>query len=168
MKEVWREIKGYEGLYEVSNLGRIKSLNYRKTGKEWFLKPILSNNNYFHVNLYKNGKRKPFLIHRLVAEAFLDNPDNLPCINHKDEVKTNNSVDNLEFCSIQYNMTYNDLHLRRAEKCKKKVGCYQNNKLIKIYNAITDVDKDGFHYQCVIKCCKRKRNHHHGFQWKYL
>lgn len=121
-EEKWLSIVGYEGVYEVSNLGRIKSL---PRGKQWpyrqthnnIRKPHLTNK-YYSVNLSKNGKTKWHLVHRLVAMAFLPNPDNLPCINHKDENRLNNfiaikkdgSVDfeksNLEWCSYKYNANY--------------------------------------------------------------
>ena len=96
MKEIYRDIKGYEGLYQVSNLGNVKSLNYNNTNKEKVLQLCAHEKGYLYVGLYKNGKRKSYIVHRLVAETFLNNPDNLPEINHKDENKTNNCVDNLE------------------------------------------------------------------------
>lgn len=164
MKEEWRDVKGYEGKYQVSNLGRVKSLNYRHTGKEQFLKPGKNGNGYLFVNLYKNGVVKHFRVHRLVGSAFIPNPDNFSEINHKDEVKTNNSVSNLEWCSRQYNNTYAEKHRRH---CKKIAG-YKDNKLVKIYDAVIDVDKDGFHHQNVREVLKGKRKSSGGFQWKYL
>ena len=106
MKEVWKDIKDYEGLYQVSNLGRIKSLSrFHYTGwgknkgyikKEKILKPRYDKKGYQMVVLYKNGIGKNFKVHRLVAEAFIPNPNNLPQINHKDEIKRNNIFTNLE------------------------------------------------------------------------
>ena len=93
--EVWKDVFGYEGLYQVSNLGRVKSLKY---GKERILKPLKDGGGYIFVHLCKNGERKMYKIHRLVAFTFLTNPQNLSDVNHKDEDKTNNSVQNLEFC----------------------------------------------------------------------
>lgn len=106
MIEIWKDITGYEGLYQVSNLGRVKSTQYFHGTNERILKPISTHNGYFRVHLRKDGKLKTFKIHRLVAEAFIPNPDNLPQINHKDEDKTNNRVDNLEWCSARYNCNY--------------------------------------------------------------
>ena len=111
--EVWKSIMGYEGLYEVSNLGRVRSLDreivryngtHIKRGK---MKAICNiSNGYKGVNLCKDGKQKTHKVHRLVAQAFLPNPNNLPQVNHKDEDKTNNRVDNLEWCNNEYNINY--------------------------------------------------------------
>ena len=92
--EQWRDIEGFDGLYQVSNQGRVKSLKY---GKEKILKGVKSCNGYLTVGLCKDGKEVRKYIHRLVAEAFLPNPQNLPQVNHKDEDKTNNCVENLEW-----------------------------------------------------------------------
>lgn len=164
--EIWKDIEGYEGLYKVSNLGRVKSLNYNHTGKEKILRPKKERNGYLRVNLYKNGKNKMFTVHRLVAEAFLENPDNLPQINHKNEIKTDNSVNNLEFCTSHYNMTYKDKHLRIA----KKVGCFRDGKLIKIYPSLHSVELDGFYECSVCRCCLNRYGYKSsgGFQWNYL
>lgn len=118
MEEIYKDIKGYEGLYQVSNYGRVKSLNYRRTGKERLLKQILHTNGYFYVRLYKSNKW--FSIHRLVAETFIPNPENLPCVNHKDEVKTNNHVDNLEWCTNEYNLNFGSRNERISETLSKK------------------------------------------------
>ena len=102
MAEIWKDIEGYEGLYQVSNKGQVKSLKrYRNNGngkylqKEKILKSYIGKNGYCIVDLYKNGKRKKCLLHRLVAEAFIYNPQNKPCINHIDCHKTNNNINNL-------------------------------------------------------------------------
>ena len=110
MEEIWKPIEGYEGLYEVSSYGRIKSLErYRSNNggiqliKERIMKP-LDYNGYKNVLLWKNGSKKKEYVHRLVAKAFLSNPDNLKEVNHKDENPSNNMVENLEWCSHRYNM----------------------------------------------------------------
>lgn len=128
MQEVWKNIKGYEGLYQVSNYGNVKSCDrYVFAGagsnhKTQHIKERLLSKKggakYIQVSLSKNGKTKPFLIHRLVAEAFIPNPDNLPCVNHKDENKHNNNADNLEWCTYKYNNEYNG----RVDKCKYKIS----------------------------------------------
>ena len=105
MKE-WREIDGFPN-YMVSNTGEIKSLNYNKTGKEKVLIPHKLSNGYLGINLYDDNKRSCYLlIHRLVAQAFLPNPNGYSIINHKDENRSNNSVNNLEWCSYKYNLNY--------------------------------------------------------------
>ena len=119
IEEEWRQIKGYEN-YMVSSLGNVKSLGKTKkknqwTNKETILKPGKSKG-YLRVVLCKDGKTKSFSVHRLVAEAFLSNPYNLPCVNHKDENKLNNCLNNLEFCSYQYNNNYGTCKQRAHEK----------------------------------------------------
>ena len=105
MKE-WRAIDGFPN-YMVSNTGEIKSLNYNKTGKEKILIPHKLSNGYLGINLYDDNKRSCYLlIHRLVAQAFLPNPNGYRIINHKDENRSNNSVNNLEWCSYKYNLNY--------------------------------------------------------------
>ena len=96
--EVYRTVQGYEGLYEISNYGRVKSLNYNRTGKERIMKPAANTKGYLCVGLFKDGKMKSHRVHRLVASAFIENPDELPEVNHKDEDKTNNCANNLEWC----------------------------------------------------------------------
>ena len=103
MTEVWKSIEGYEGLYEVSSLGRVKSLYFNK---QRIRKCSKDTNGYPHVGLTKAGICKPFSVHRLVGIAFLSNEGNLPCIDHIDEIKTNNKVENLEWCTYQHNQEH--------------------------------------------------------------
>lgn len=115
MVEIWKDIQGYDGKYSVSNLGNVRSNCY---GKVRLLKPMLSAgryNGYLMVTLYKDSVGKKVKVHRLVAEAFIPNPNRLPVINHKDEDRTNNRADNLEWCTIAYNTTYNGARTRAAE-----------------------------------------------------
>lgn len=127
MNEIWKDIKGYESLYQVSNLGRVKSLarkvikkNYVSFKKERILKQQTDRYGYKKVILQRNYQIKTFSIHRLVAEAFLENPYNLPQINHKDENKENNCVLNLEYCDSKYNNNYGTRNKRVSETMKKK------------------------------------------------
>lgn len=132
MNEIWKDIEGYEGLYQVSNLGNVKRLGgvvmmkdgRTKTVKERVLKQSLAGRGYPFVGLCKDNEVKQEYTHKLVSKAFIPNPDNLPEVNHIDEDKTNNRVDNLEWCTRLYNLTYNDRH--------KKVGLKQIGK--KPYN----------------------------------
>ena len=122
--EVWKDIKGYEGKYQVSNLGRVKSLpkytyprGYPQLRKEKIMKPsyVGKDRNYLALKL-NDGKQ--YKVHRLVAEAFIPNPDNLPMVNHKDENPTNNCVDNLEWCTNSYNVKYSAKPLSEEHKLK--------------------------------------------------
>ena len=127
MSELWRPIEGYEGLYEVSSYGRVRSLDrYVKTCYEAYklqkgkiLNPGKDKDGYLQVSLHCNGKQHQRKIHRLVAQAFIENFDNLPMINHKDEDKTNNRVDNLEWCTAKYNANYGTARIRGKETAIK-------------------------------------------------
>lgn len=112
MIEIWRNIEGYEGLYQVSNLGRVKSLKFKD---ERILKCGNNGRGYLFVGLSKHNKVKHHYIHRLVAKAFIPNPDNLPEVNHRDEDKTNNNINNLEWCNHIYNMNYGTHNKRMCE-----------------------------------------------------
>lgn len=124
-KEIWKDIQGYEGKYQVSSCGRVKSLP-RKTknqyGKEEIIiKQRTDKDGYKRINLYKNGKRKTYLVHYLVAETFLENTNNYSEINHIDECKQNNFVENLEFCTHEYNINYGTRNKRQS---KSRIGKY--------------------------------------------
>lgn len=161
MKEVFKDIPGYEGLYQVSNLGRVKSLNYLNTKQEKILKFRQNNCGYLYVTLSKNGIAKCYSVHRLVARTFIENPANLPQVNHIDQNKQNNCALNLEWCTVQYNTRYSQA---------KKVGCYKEGELVKVYDAIIDVEKDGFKRWVIKRCCNNKSGYKSsgGYQWKYL
>jgi len=108
MKEIWKKINGYEEKYMVSNLGNIKSL---RTNKNYYLS---NSKNYKRVSLYKNGKIKSYSVHRLVAEHFIPNPNNYPCVNHLDCNGNNNRVDNLEWCTYKKNNNYKNHNLKKS------------------------------------------------------
>lgn len=112
--EEWKPICGYEGFYEISNYGRVKSLDYNRTKQEKILRQGKNKYGYLMVVLYKEGKGKTIKVHRLVAQAFIPNPNNFRCVNHKDENKTNNCVDNLEWCDHKYNLNYKNTQARRV------------------------------------------------------
>ena len=121
-KEIWKDVVGYEGLYKVSNFGRVKSLPRNGTVKyEKLLRQKVSKKGYCTVALSKHGKIKYKMVHRLVAEAFLDNPKDLPQVNHKNENKLKNYVDNLEWCDAHYNMTYG-VHAERQYLSRDELG----------------------------------------------
>lgn len=116
MSENWKPVVGYEGLYEVSNKGRVKSLHYYGGNRQIVMSQSKRPDGYMHIGLSKNGKCKHFVVHRLVAMAFIENPDNLEMVNHKDENKENNNADNLEWCTRSYNQIYSmNLHPERRQ-----------------------------------------------------
>ena len=126
--EEWKDIIGYEGIYQISNKGRVKSLNRIDSRGHKVNEKILrpgKRNNYLHVRLCKDGKFKDYKIHRLVAQAFLPNPDNLPVVNHKDENKLNNNVENLEWCTQKYNVNYSGT----AGRPGKKIICVETQQI---------------------------------------
>lgn len=118
LKEIWKDVVGYEGLYLVSNLGNVKSLNYNRTGKEGILKPILDKDGYYCVNLSKNAKSKHIKVHRLVVEAFIGEIPTGLVVNHINEIKTDNRLENLEICTIRENTIHGTANARRSASLK--------------------------------------------------
>lgn len=165
MQEIWKTVKDYEGLYEVSNLGRIKSLPRNGTIKEEkILKQYEDRYGYFYVGL-RNKKQKKNKVHRLVAEAFINNKENLSQINHIDENKKNNRVDNLEWCSPKYNVNYGC----RTKKTKKRVICTNQKDEEKIFESIKEAGKAlNIDDSSITKCCKNKAKTAGGYKWRYL
>lgn len=151
-----KDIKGYEGLYAITSDGKVWS--YRK---KRYLNLVLCGRGYLQAHLWKNGERKPGLVHRLVAETYIPNPSNLPQVNHKDEDKTNNNADNLEWCSAKYNMTYGS---RQDENCIP-VLCVETNT---IYKSMTEAEhKLGVHQSGISQCCRGIYKTAGGFHWEY-
>lgn len=168
INEEWRDIKGCE-IYQVSSLGRVKSI--RRTAKskngsirtvgEKILKPRKNKNGYLMVHLSNEGKKKNLYIHRLVADAFLENPYNLPQVNHKDENTLNNRVENLEFCTQDYNNKYGT----RTERTSKKVKCLETGF---IYPSTIEVERKlGFSSANISRCCNKKRKTCGGLHWEW-
>ena len=132
--EIWKDIKGYNGIYQVSNFGNVRTTNYHGKCKTHLLKERLNYYGYYTVLLFDDSKDKFIskFVHRLVAESFIDNPKLLPCVNHKDENKTNNYVDNLEWCDIAYNNNYGTRIERMREKMKGRVFTDEHKKNISL------------------------------------
>lgn len=164
MIEEWRDVLGYEGLYEVSNLGRV-----RRNGK--ILKPQAERGGYLHVFLSKNGIVKHGKVHRLVASAFIPNPNNYPQINHKDEDKTNNAVSNLEWCDGKYNANYGTRNKRVSEKMSKPVFQFDllGNFIREWPSALKVEEETGMNHSNISMCCLGRYGFKTagGFIWKF-
>ena len=185
MKELFRDVAGYEGLYQVSNFGVIRSLGMwanSKNGSKRFvkgrvLKPSKDTDGYLHVALYKDCNVKWCTVHRLVAQAFIPNPENLPQINHIDENKQNNCVENLEWCSYAYNINHGTRNERVAEtmtngKLSKKVlQLTLDGKIVREWLSTAECHRNGFDSGVVSKCCNNKYglqgNVYKGYRWMY-
>lgn len=154
--EIWKDIKDYEGLYQISNYGRVKSLSNSQKRKEKILKPEIRTG-YYSINLCKNGNQKNTRIHRLVAEAFIPNPDNLLCVNHKDENKLNNKVENLEWCTHLYNYHYS--------KDPLEVYCLDLNK--HFVSATEASTYTGICRSSIVKACRDQLHSAGGMLWCY-
>jgi len=172
--EIWKPVVGYEGLYEVSNLGRVKSLERKvnklhgeRTVQERILKPLIKEDGYYRVELWKGCSGKKYYIHRLVAQVFLSNPKNYPDVNHKDENKSNNNVENLEFCSTKYNNNYGTKNRRASLAQSKPIMCVETGV---IYQCKKDAEKHlGMNTKThIIDCCNGKLQTCCGFHWKYV
>ena len=175
MEEIWKDIKGYEGLYRVSNMGNVESLNYHNTGKTQILRPIIQSKGYLVVALFKDGKPKRHTIHRLVAAAFLSNPLGLPQVNHIDEDKTNNRVENLEWCDCAYNHNYGTRNekvgraLLNNPAKSKRVRCVETGE---VYPSIREaarrtrlMNSNGISGVC---CKKPGYKTAGGFHWEFV
>jgi len=182
--EIWKDIKGFEGKYQVSNLGNVRSLRFRNQNFSKDLTQKINNKGYKVVNLTDNSKNKPALVHRLVAMAFVDNPNNYPIVNHKDENPQNNHADNLEWCTYSYNTSYSmNIHPERKRinadnlekysprnkkgvphKFRNQVAILDdNNNIIKVYdNAVTAASILGLHTCNVTEVCKANKKRQIG------
>jgi hypothetical protein len=180
--EIWKDVVGYEGLYEVSNFGNIYSHINKK-----ILKNSKNDKGRYSVELFKNGKSKRLLVHRLVMIAFVPNPDNFPQVNHMDENPSNNMLNNLEWCTPKYNMNYGEVAKTRHSKIDysteerkalaringkcANVPVLQKNKkgeILMKFDSIKDATKHlKVNQSHIVECCKGQRKTSHGFMWEY-
>lgn len=186
MKEEWKDIKEYEGLYQISNMGRVKSIHYHRSrlAVDKCLVPRIPPDRYPYVGLFKNGKLKHVYLHRLVAEYFIPNPDNKPYVNHKDGDKTNNRVDNLEWVTAKENTLHQYRVLHKVPIRRFKYNYNKNSKPVSQFL----IDENGFEYKLatyanayaaalvnnisassINSCCRGDKNYSHvgGFIWRY-
>lgn len=190
MEEIWKDIKGYEGLYQISNLGNVKKIKNKKYNinkKEVEEKEI---NKYISIGKHKlgyknvkltdkNGIRKNLFLHRIIAEAFIENPNNFNIINHKDGDKSNNDINNLEWTSQKDNVNHawkNGLceNVRKVcaingrKKSKKIIQKNKNGEVIKVWNSTMDIERElGILHNNITSCCKHYNRTAGGFIWEY-
>ena len=183
--EIWRDIKGFEDLYQVSSKGRVRSLGRYVNNKgkldfrkEKILTPCIRNKNgYLSVSLSKDGVKTTHSMHRLVATAFISNSNNYPMINHKDENPKNNRVENLEWCDAKYNMNYGTINKRRGES----LGYGKNNpyskpilqfsktgEFIRKWSCSMDIERElGYNNSNITKCCNGKKHYLSAYDYKW-
>lgn len=174
-KEIWLPVKGYEGLYEVSSFGRVRSIGKGGSGnsKMRIMSPRVTTKGYLSVQLWNNGIGKNHKIHRIVAEAFIPNWFDDTQVNHRDENKHNNHIDNLEWCSSKYNSNYGTRNERITEKMtngklsKPVLQFTKTGEFVREWPSSQEVGRNGFDNSTIRKCCNGKRKSHNGFVWKY-
>ena len=185
--EIWKTAvydgEVYEGLYKVSNWGRISSLNYRNTGKPGLMTPDETEKGYFRVELWKNEKKKKCLVHRLVAFTFLENPENKPFVNHKiegdkgkkinmvifnEDGNVNKERTTIEWCTPKENNDYGTHNERVAKARSKKVlQLSLTGELIREWDSTKECGRNGFSQSAVSECCNGKRKSHKGFIFQF-
>lgn len=191
MDEIWKDVPGYIGLYQVSNIGRVRSLPHTvrcyggKRTSPGRIRKLVDYRGYKRVHLSRGAERHIPFVHRLVAEAFVPNPDNLPIINHKDENPANNRASNLEWCTVQYNCRYGTARRRGAETNKRRnaagrvihkpklytpVACYDlSGNFIRSFSSIKEASAEtGVQKSGICNVCKGNNKKAGGMIWKYI
>ena len=167
MSEEWRDVVGYEGLYQVSDQGRVKSL---KWNKERILKPSMDKDGYLLVTLCAGGKPKTLKVHRLVCEAFHENLENKSDVNHLNEIKTDNRASNLEWCTRRDNINHGSRNERLGKALSKPVGQYMSDgDLVKIWPSVIEAQRQtGFSSASISLAANGKSKQAHGYRWEYV
>ena len=179
MIEIWKTIDEYPD-YMVSNMGNVKSFKYTN---EQILKNCADKDGYLSVILCNENGKKGFRVHRLVAQSFIPNPNNLPLINHKNQIVNDNRVENLEWCDVKYNNNYADRNIKVGKASKKRmlgkfgkdsykslpvIQYTRTGELIRKWDCISEIEREiGIKHQDISKCCKGKQKTAGGFVWKY-
>lgn len=176
--EIWKDIPNYEGYYQVSNIGRVRSLDrvaINSLGRKYYykgkiLRQVFTKFKYFRIELNKSGYSRAYFTHVLVAIAFIPNPNNFPVVNHKDEKPSNNKVENLEWCTIKYNTNYGTAIQRRSKTISLPVvQLTKNNEIVKIYDSGTIAEeKFGYSQGHISLCCVGIEEYSAGYKWVYL
>ena len=195
MTEIWKNIEGYENLYQISSIGRVRSLDrFDSIGrfiKGKILKPRIDKDGYHCIFLSKNGTQKPFKIHRLVAQAFIPNPDNKPCIDHVNCVRSDNRLENLRWVTYLEN-NLNPITRKRSSDTHREIYQGENNpnygnrgknnplskpivqltldnEIVKLWFAAKDAEREKqFDASTITKCCRGKKQTHKNYKWQYV
>ena len=172
MKEIWKPIKGFEGIYEISSLGNVRNINWRGCGHR-LLKPHYDQDGYLRLSLCVNNQKSMKYVHRLVAEAFIDNPFGKQMVNHKDEVKDNNTVENLEWATCFENNNYGTRN-ERLSKSKLNTNCKAvnqldtNGNLVKTWVSLNEISRQtGYDKSLIMRVCKGIGETGYGYKWQY-
>lgn len=182
MEEIWKDVSEYEGLYQVSNYGRVKSLGNGNSNasKERILKPFANKDGYLHVCFYKDGNRKHYSVHRLVLTTFnpVENMENLD-IDHINTTRSDNRLENLNWCNHKENCNnpLSKINYSEAQKGKIGVKCHnsisivkltRDGELVEVYGSTYEAERSRFNNGHITECIKGKRKTHHGYRWEYL